>query len=205
MWTPESLAAPWPLGPCERRLIRNSKTAWGSVSRGLHWAAAAFVFVLLLHGWWMVQFAARADRFGHYTWHASVGYFFLLVMILRLAWRWANAVPEPSSGARAWERWAASLGHWGLYALIFAGSVSGWALAGTFRRPLDTTLFGSLRVPGIVTDRSLHEQLESAHTALAWALAILTLVHVLAAFYHLIFRNDGVMQRMLPGAGERKN
>ena len=84
--------------------------------------------------------------------------------------------------------------------MTLAASVSGWALVGTLSRPLDTTLYGWVRVPALVSiqDRTLHGQLEEAHEILSWTLAVLVRIHVAGAFFHLWFRKDDVMQRMLP-------
>jgi cytochrome b561 len=82
-------------------------------------------------------------------------------------------------------------------------SYVGWALAGTFNRPLDRTLFGLVRFPAIAKpgNRDLHENLEGAHEALAWVLLALVVVHVVAALYHWKVKRDDVMQRMLPSGG----
>jgi len=184
-------------------MIGNTRTSWGWMSQAFHWIGAGFVLFLLIHGWWMTDFAPRAGRFEHYLWHASVGYGFLALMILRLLWRWTNAVPALPSEMQAWQRIAAHVSHWGLYVLILAASVSGWALAGTFSRPMNASLFGLVHVPGIVEGRSLHDRLEASHSILAWALAIVFLVHFAAALYHLLSLKDGVMQRMLPMEKER--
>jgi cytochrome b561 len=67
-----------------------------------------------------------------------------------------------------WERIAAHAGHIGLYVLMLAASVTGWALAGTFRNPMAADLFG-LSVPQIVAsqDRALHGLFEESHLTLA--------------------------------------
>jgi len=185
-------------------MIRNTATRWGALSQFLHWGIGALILFLLLHGWWMTEFSAREARFEHYTWHASVGYVLLPLMILRLAWRWLNEVPELARASAAWERISARFAHCALYVLIFVATVSGWALAGTSRRPLDT-VFGWVRVPAIVSapDRRLHEQLEHLHSFLAWTLVVLLIVHVAGALYHLIIKKDDVVQRMLHfGAGQ---
>jgi cytochrome b561 len=181
-------------------MIGDSATAWGSVSRYLHWVAAVFVVALVAHGWWMTEFAPRDARIAHYAWHASVGYALLALMFARLFWRLGNAVPALPA-IPTWERAVTSVGHWTLYALIFAAVFTGWALSGTLRRPLDS-MFGLLRIPPIVEsqDRGLHESLESWHAIVAWTLAALIVAHVVAAVWHLVVRKDGVMQRMLRSA-----
>jgi cytochrome b561 len=70
-------------------------------------------------------------------------------MMLRLLWRWVNPVPAQPLDSKLWERLAAQLGHIGLYVLIFAVSLTGWAVANTFRVPITQDLVG-LSVPRIV-------------------------------------------------------
>jgi cytochrome b561 len=79
---------------------------------------------------------------------------------------------------------------------MLAAAVSGWALAGTFSRPLDS-VFGAFRVPALVSGRSLHGPMEQVHVWLSYALALFVVVHIAGAFYHLLLRKDDVMQRML--------
>jgi cytochrome b561 len=165
------------------------------MSRLLHWGGAGLIFYLLIHGFWMVGLP-RELRFGHYETHAAVGYLFIAFTLARLAWRWTHAVPPQPAGAARWEQIAAHAGHWGLYLLMLGSALSGWALAGTFSRPLDS-VFGWFRVPELVSDNLLHGRLEQAHVFLSWALAALVAVHVASAFYHLLWKKDEVMQRML--------
>ena len=179
-------------------MIGNTSSAWGVVSRFFHWAAAALILYLIIHGFWMTELAARSERFGHYQTHASVGYGLIACMLLRLLWRWANAVPGLPAATPRWERTAAHAGHWGLYLLTLASSFSGWALAGTMRRPLDS-FFGLFNVPALVSGagRRMHDTLEGVHAALSWTLALLVLVHIASAVYHSSWKKDNVMQRML--------
>ena len=183
-------------------MLKNTPTNWGYMAKALHWLAGALILFLLIHGWIMVGLP-REMRFDNYSWHASVGYATLTLMVLRLLWRWINAVPDLPADSARWERIAARAAHAGLYLLIFAASFSGWALAGAMRRPLDATLLGIIRVPNIVSDRALHDQLESAHSLFAWTLAALIVVHIAGALYHVWIKKDDVMQRMLPAGFTR--
>lgn len=168
---------------------------WGTTSKLLHWLGAALIFYLLIHGFWMVGLP-REVRFGHYETHAAVGYLLIALVLARLVWRWTHDVPPLPADAPAWEKAAGHAGHWGLYLLMLASAVSGWALAGTFGRPLDS-VFGWLRVPAIVSNKGLHGALEDWHVWLSYALAFLVAAHIAAAFYHWLWRRDDVMQRML--------
>jgi cytochrome b561 len=177
--------------------LRNSANEWGLVALAFHWFGAAVIFFLLAHGWWMAEFAPRASRLEHYALHASAGYGLLALVLLRLLWRWMNEVPALPAATPRWERVAAHAGHWGLYLLMLAAAVSGWALSGTMRRPLDS-FFGLFQVPSLVAgaDRALHQALEEFHERLAWGLTALVAIHIAASIYHYVVRKDGVLERM---------
>jgi cytochrome b561 len=178
-------------------MIRNDATNWGWPAKALHWIAAAAILLLLVHGWWMTHLAPRPERLANYAWHAALGYDLLALLLVRLVWRWANEVPALPATSR-WERLAAHVSHTGLYVLMFAASVTGWALAGTFRSPLAKDLIG-LPVPALVQtqDRSVHALLEESHTWLSYGLALIVVIHLLAALRHHFVKRNDVFRRMV--------
>ncbi len=179
-------------------MTRNSMTRWGWPSIALHWIGAALILLLLGHGWWMTHFAPRPDRLAHYAGHAALGYDFLALLILRVLWRWTQPVPELPADTAPWERFVAHAGHFGLYLLMFATTLTGWALSGTLRQPFVRDVFG-LWVPPIYTstDRAMHGMLESTHEALSYLLAALIVVHVVAALRHHFVKRNNVLRRMI--------
>jgi len=179
-------------------MIRNSPAAWGWPAIALHWVGAALIIVLLAHGWWMTHLAARPDRLANYGLHAALGYDFLALLVLRLLWRWIN--PVPVLEGQAWERHAAKAAHIALYVLMLACVLTGWALAGTFRNPLDRDLLG-VALPAIYQspDRDMHGLFEDSHKILAYLLAALVVVHVLGALRHHFIKHNDVLRRMLVG------
>ncbi len=162
----------------------------------MHGIGIVLILILILHGWWMTEFAPREGQQDQYAWHASFGYAVLLLTALRLAWRGIAAAPEPPAGASRSERNLAWLGHMGLYLLTMGTAVQGWMLAGTFSTPLDARLLGVIPMPMIMSGQSLHEPLVNIHTLFAWVLASLVLIHILAAVYHQFFKKDGLFRRM---------
>jgi cytochrome b561 len=184
-----------------RFMLRNSADHWGWPAKLLHWLAAALILILLVHGWWMTHMIARPDRLANYTWHAAVGYDLLALSVLRLLWRWFNPVPAQPADSKPWEKFSAHAGHFGLYVLMFVVSLTGWALAGTFRVPMNMDLLG-ITVPAIITGvaRPVRELIEDAHKILAYVLAALVLVHFAGALRHHFLKRNDVLMRMLWGA-----
>jgi cytochrome b561 len=181
-------------------MVRNTMTVWGWPAKLLHWIGALAILLLIGHGWWMTHMAPRADRIAHYAGHAALGYDLLALLVLRLLWRWTNPVPALPGDLRRWERIAARAGHIGLYVLMLAASLTGWALAGTFRTPITADLFG-LNVPQIVAsqDRALHGLFEESHMIPSYLLAVLVVVHVAGSLRHHFVKHNDVLRRMCFG------
>ena len=156
------------------------------------------ILVLLVHGWWMTHMIPRPERLANYAWHSALGYDLSALLILRLLWRWLNPLPEPPAGLKPWEPVAARLAHAVLYVLMFGASLTGWMVATTFRVPMTQDLLG-INVPPIVTtvDRSIRQWIEQSHMVIAYMLAILVLVHVVAALRHHVLKHNDVLRRMV--------
>jgi cytochrome b561 len=182
-------------------MLNNSKTTWGWPARTLHWLGAAIILVLLAHGWWMTHMTARPDRLANYAWHAALGYDFMVLIVLRLIWRWLNPVPELPVDSKPWERLAAHAAHWSLYLLMLVVSFTGWLVATTFRVPITKDLLG-IDIPAIVTtvERPTRQWIEGSHKMLAYVLAAVVVVHILGALRHHLFKRNDVLRRMSWGA-----
>jgi cytochrome b561 len=178
-------------------MTRNSTTDWGWPAKILHWVGAAIILILLLHGWWMTHITARPERLANYAWHSALGYDLLALLILRLLWRWLNPSPELPAMPR-WEQIAARVSHAGLYVLMVLVSLTGWMVATTFRVPMTKDLLG-IDVPPIVTavDRSVRQWIEESHMVLAYLLAVVVLIHVVAALRHHMLKRNNVLRRMI--------
>jgi cytochrome b561 len=180
-------------------MIRNTCTAWGSISRLLHWGLGFLIIGMLAYGWWMNHMAARPDRFFHRSIHADIGYVVLLLMVIRLIWRGLNPLPAPPSDAPRWQRIAARVNHGALYAITILVAMLGWAHSGA-HKPDYADWFGLFRVPQFTsTDKASANTYENLHIYLAYLLIALVVIHIAAALYHLLVKKDDVASRMLAG------
>jgi cytochrome b561 len=178
----------------------NSTTRWGWPAKTLHWLSALIILLLLGHGWWMTHMTLRPDRLANYAGHSALGYDFMVILVLRLLWRWLNPVPALPADLKPWERLAAHVGHASLYILMLVVSITGWMVATTFRTPITKDIFG-INVPAIVTtvERPTRQWIEGSHMILAYVLAVVVLVHIIGALRHHIFKKNDVLRRMTWG------
>jgi cytochrome b561 len=180
-------------------MIRNTHTAWGSISRLFHWGLGFLIIGMLAYGWWMNHMAARPDRFFHRSIHADIGYVVLLLMVIRLIWRWINPVPAQPSDAPRWQRIAARVNHGALYAITILVAMLGWAHSGA-HKPDYADWFGLFRVPQFTsTDKASANFYENLHIYLAYLLTALVAVHLVAAIWHHFVKRDRVTARMIDG------
>ena len=164
--------------------------------RVLHWAAfAGFVF-LFVTGPVMVDLD-KADplRRDLFNWHKSVGVIAAILLAARLAVRLRATLPAPSASLRQWETRLAHWGHRGLYALMIATPLVGYADSNLHGRPVK--LFG-LELPKLFpTVEGVGGTPGYVHTVLAYTLLGLVAVHVAAVVKHRYFDRADVLPRII--------
>jgi cytochrome b561 len=181
-------------------MLRNSTTAWGTLSRAFHGILGIAVIAMLAYGYWFNHFVPKADKLFHRSIHADIGYVILLLMVLRLIWRGLNPVPAPPDGSRMWERAVAHVNHWALYATTIVVALLGWAHSGA-HKPDYADWFGLFRVPQFTSENKDNARFfEHWHIWLAYGLIGLVVLHFVAALYHRFIKRDRVVARMMSGA-----
>ena len=141
---------------------------------------------------WLVDesLPARADRFFYRSIHADIGYVVLLLMALRLIWRWINPVPALPADTPRWQRIAARVSHGALYGVTILVAMLGWAHSGA-HKPDYGDWFGLFRVPQFTsTDKASANFYENLHIYLAYVLLALIAIHVAAAIWHHFVKRD---------------
>jgi cytochrome b561 len=160
----------------------------------LHWLLALAILGSLGVGAYMSDLPLSPLRLKLYNWHKWAGITILALSALRLAWRLTHR-PPPDVPMPAWQARASHALHGLLYALFLAVPLVGWAYSSAAGFPV--VWFGVLPLPDFVPpDRDLAEALKPVHGLLAWSLATLALLHVLAALKHHFVDKDGLINRM---------
>lgn len=185
--------------------IRNSSIRFGLVAVTLHWLIAAFFLAMVVIGLTMTNLALTDPRtFPLYQLHKSIGVTIFVLVALRLAWRLSGQVPPLPATLKPWERRAAYITHYGLYAALLAMPLTGWITVSASPYGIPTVLYGYVKLPhiGFVVTSAHKATIEQAaswtHWGLAWTAIALTMLHIGAALKHHFILKDDVLARMLP-------
>ena len=103
----------------------------------------------------------------------------------------------PESSLPTYQRITSEAVHLLLYVLVLLTTLSGWLFASA--RGWRINWFFGVPMPMLTAENSaLRDAIDGWHQIFEWALLVLIAVHVSAAFVHLFYYHDGVIQRMLP-------
>jgi cytochrome b561 len=197
----------------------NNEKRYGSVAMTLHWVIALAIMFMFALGLYMVDLPnvdpnnpnAIAEKFALFQLHKSIGLTILGASVLRLLWRLVNVVPELPAHMGAFERFAAHATHILFYALMIVVPVLGWMMVSASPLEIPTLYFNDINliVPHlpvmewpVVRDlgdaKAAEDVLKEAHELMAYAMMGLLALHIAAAMYHALIKNDTVLSRMVP-------
>lgn len=187
--------------PLPRQRTGASLGAYDGPAIALHWVTAALIVANWLLGLSMVPLPISPRKLHWYLLHKSIGLSVLLLTSLRVGWRTLRAppalVPMP-----AWQRRAAHVSHFLLYALLFAIPLSGWLYSSA--TGVQVVYLGLVPLPNLVPkDRVLGDALRLVHVGLNATLAAVVCVHAVAAIRHHVVDRDATLARMLPRFARR--
>lgn len=174
-----------------------SKTGYNRLSQFFHWATALLIFITVPLGFYMVWIEPSSLKFDLYQWHKSVGMTILLLVILRIGWRFAAPPPPPSAGLKGWEQALSRAVHVLLYLVLFLMPLTGWLMTSASQFP--NKYFGLFDIPDLVgKDQWLFEVMRESHEIIAFIIFGAVALHVAGALKHYIIDRDNTLQRMLP-------
>ncbi len=178
--------------------LRNTSTDYGSLAKALHWLVAIGIFALIYFGLEQAGMERGDERSRIRFIHASIATITLILMTIRIIWRFMNDVPAHPEGMSGPQRMISSVVHWGLYITVFAQLIAGAIMAGTGGKGIP--VFGLFAIPvPVAENHDAHEWWEEVHE-FAWKpVAALLILHILGALYnHFVVKND-VLRRITSG------
>jgi cytochrome b561 len=180
--------------------VWNTNVSWGAPAKVLHWTIALLVLVQIPLGWAAVSWRLSPTKLDLYVWHKSAGMLILVLMLVRIAWRWANAAPSLPTDMPPIERLAARWSHVLLYLLLILMPITGWVINSAANVPF--RIFWAIPLPSIVApDKSMADGFARVHLGLFAVLSLLLVAHIGAALRHHFVKHNTVLARMLPGRG----
>ena len=168
-----------------------------STAISLHWLIFLLIFAAFSLALYMHDLPLTPDKLRLYNYHKWMGMSVLLLVVLRFGWRVTHRPPALPDAMANWEKSAAHLMHYLLYALIIAVPLTGWLMSSA--KGFQTVWFGVLPLPDLIgKDKELGKQLAEVHEFLNYTMLALVVLHVAAALKHHFIVRDDILTRMLP-------
>jgi cytochrome b561 len=183
--------------------VRAAPRRFDALTIALHWASVILIAGLFASAWSLAFASGGEQARSLLTLHRSLGVTVWLLAIGRFAWRvtLARTPPLPASMPPLQVR-AAALSEYGLYALMLLQPLTRLAQSVTRGRPFQLFMF---QAPALmVRDKPLTALFHQVHELTAWALVGLIALHVSAALFHGLVKQDGVLGSMLPWRPAKK-
>jgi cytochrome b561 len=172
---------------------------YSNVAVALHWIVAAFVLFQIWLGLSFADMAQGSQRTDLFTWHKTIGATIFLLALARLTYRLMNPPPPFPPELPRWERLSAVWNHRLLYLLLVGLPIGGFIAVSSHSKDGTTTLLGGVRIPVIPgVSKQLGETAGNIHSALAWVLIGLLVLHVAAALKQQFFDRPGRMAGRMP-------
>jgi cytochrome b561 len=164
----------------------------------LHWLTVGLMFAVLPVAW--IATSIPEDTKEFYFWldlHKLIGLTILLLTTARIAWRCVDRPPQLPASVPAWNR-------------RLAHAVTGTLLLGMIVMPLagyvwttghgyDVAPFDWFTLPRIFfKQRALGDFAKHVHLWGRWVIYALIALHLAGVSYHLVWRRDGMLERILP-------
>lgn len=177
--------------------ISGTRIRYGSLAQAFHWLTALLVLVAFLvsQGGPPTRVYAPANA-ATLQLHESLGFTVFMLLVIRLAWRFFDRIPE-SPPMPLWMDVAAKITHWALYALLFA--VPATAILGAWFGGHPVTVYGLGALGPFFGAWGPGASLAEIHGTLGDVIMWLAGLHAAAAIFHHVFLHDRVLRQMLPG------
>nr|VFK19580.1 MAG: cytochrome b561 [Candidatus Kentron sp. LPFa] len=176
-------------------MLKNTETRYGIIAKGFHWFLFLMLGLMIVGGNIIEEMPRGAEKFEAMGVHKSLGVLVLILIFLRLIWRFINVTPKDQEGTPAIQSLVAHATHWALYVLMFAQPLVGILMSQSAGYAVN--FFGLYELPTLLAkDPSLAEFFHEAH-GMVWILLLLVvIVHAAGALYHHFIVKDDTLWRM---------
>ena len=163
---------------------QNTASRYGFVHRMLHWSIAILFLSLVPMGIFTSMIPEDVwYRQGYYVAHKTIGFSVLLLVLVRLLWRYRSPPPPLDDSLKTWERRMAHSVHVLLYVFLIAFPLSGFIMSTSGGKLshfffLDTPLFWEPNEGMLIASALVHKVI------LPYIFYLLIGAHVLGALKH---------------------
>lgn len=164
----------------------------------LHWLIGVTIISLWIIGFIMKHWHIREL----YTYHKSIGAIVLILIIIRVIWRFKKGWPVPISDYKKWEHRISKLVHWILLVTSLTLPLFGMMLSIASGHGID--VFGFIIIePHLVAGKIVHYSNiwsgigRNGHNLSAYILLGALILHIVGVFKHHLIDHDGTLRRML--------
>jgi len=178
-------------------MIKNSAQSFGLVSKLLHWSMAIILTGLFVVGLYMTDLDYYDPLYHSLPWwHKSFGLLTLFLLLLRFIWKLINTEPLALKSHKKWEVSLAHLIQQAFYLLILVIGITGYLISTAKGKGIE--FFNWFDVPAITSGlkEKTADFIGETHEFLAILLAILVILHALAALKHHFIDKDETLKRM---------
>ena len=181
-------------------MIKNTEQSYGNVTKSFHWLMFLMLTFSVVAGNFLASMPKGAEKLEAAGMHKSFGAVILMLLLARFVWRLMSITPIDSAGTPELQKKLAHAMHWALYALMFAQPLSGILMTQSAGYPV--SFFGLFEFPvWLDKDKASAEFFRSAHGVIWVLLVVAVLGHVSAALHHNFIKKNGVLKKMMFGAG----
>ena len=180
------------------RALAPPRLRYDRVAAWLHWGIGVLLLMEIAFGLLLDEIAPRGTpaRAGVINLHKSVGIVIGLLVVVRIAWRFAHAPPPWPATMSVRRQRAAHVGHVVLYACMVVAPLAGY-LGSNFSKH-GVRFFGWVLAPWGPDWPAAYSLLVGLHDASTYLLLALTIGHVAMALKHAVIERDGIFARIAP-------
>lgn len=162
--------------------------------RLIHWFMAICLVGLVASGLYMANLDSSApNKYALYPLHKSFGVLMLVMIVVRFS----SMIPALPKTIPVYEKIAAHIVHFGLYALMIALPVSGYLMSDFGGFPVK--FFGIELFDFFATNKDIAKIFYAIHHYAPWAFMGFLFLHIVGAIRHRYFdkKENDILNRML--------